>query len=356
MPTKRKRTYKHSKKAGKAPGTLIYTGEVRDTPPELTLIRYDLQNYHHQTSNSLDETLQAFEAGKVNWINVDALHDTGLVEKIGERFGLHSLVLEDVLNTDQIPKVDDMGDYIAVSLKMLSLTPEKEIDNENVSLILGKDMLISFQERKGDIFEPVRNRIEEGLGRARKKGPDYLLFALMDVVVDNYYFVLEHLADVQADMEQELLGGEDNDIMVRITEEKQKINVVRKAANPLRENIRKIAVGGNKLIQPDIVKYYNDVLDHINQINQELEVLRDQLNGFVDIHHSNINNKMNNVMKTLTVIATIFIPLTFIAGIYGMNFEYMPELGWHYGYPTALGIMFVLGVSMFIYMKRKYWL
>lgn len=353
---KRKSTYKHSKKAGKAPGTLIYTGEVRDTAPELTLIRYNPETYHHKTSNSLDEVLAEFEPGKVNWINVDALHDTALVEKIGERFGVHALVLEDVLNTDQIPKVDDMGEYISVSLKMLSLTPEKEIDNENVSLILGQDVLVSFQERKGDIFEPVRNRIEGGLGRARKKGPDYLLFALMDVVVDNYYFVLEHLADIQAEMEQELLAGEDNNIMYRITDEKQKINLVRKAASPLRENIRKIAVGGNKLIKPDIIKYYNDVLDHINQINQELEVLRDQLNGFVDIHHSNINNKMNNVMKTLTVIATIFIPLTFVAGIYGMNFEYMPELDWQYGYPAVLSFMIIAGIAMFIYMKRKYWL
>ncbi len=225
-----------------------------------------------------------------------------------------------------------------------------------MSLVLGKNYLISFQEKKGDIFEPIRQRIENGLGRARRKGPDYLLFALMDIVVDNYYFVIESLTDELALLEAELSERDNPNLIYRINNDKQKLFMLRKAVNPLRESLRKLAGAESTAIASDNRKYFEDVLDHVNHINQDIEVQRDMLNGYVDVYNANVNNRMNNVMKTLTIIATIFIPLTFMAGIYGMNFENMPELKWQYGYPALLSVMFVSGVIMFIYMKRRDWL
>lgn len=348
---------KRIRKAGKAPGTLIYTGNSTGEPTELTLIKYNLHEHTQLVSGNLEEVLAAFEPDKVNWLNVSSLEDVALIEKIGQHFELHALILEDILNVDQMPKVQDMGAYDFATLKMISVNSEdKEIDQENVSLILGKNYLISFQEKKGDIFEPIRQRIEAGLGRARRKGPDYLLFALMDIVVDNYFFVTDSLTDELASLEIDLTQRDDPSLIYRINNDKQKLFTLRKAVNPLRESLRKLTGGESGLVLADNRKYFNDVLDHVNHINQDMEVQRDMLNGYVDVYNANVNNRMNNVMKTLTIIATIFIPLTFLAGIYGMNFENMPELQWQYGYPTLLGIMFVLGTAMFVYMKRRDWL
>lgn len=356
MARKRKKAVRHSQKAGKAPGTLIYTGTETGEPVELSLIKYNKESHEALKCADLDKAIASMEPNKVNWLNVSALEDVKLIEQIGKHFGLHALVLEDILNVDQMPKMQDFGTYDFVTLKMISVDAEGDTDQESVSFILGDHFLISFQEKKGDIFEPVRQRIETGLGRARGKGADYLLFALMDIVVDNYYFVIESLNDELTKLEAMLADEDEPRMIYRINEDKQKLFMLRKAVSPLRETLRKLSAGESKLIKPDIGKYFNDVLDHVNHINQDMEIQRDMLNGYVDIYNANVSNRMNNVMKTLTIIATIFIPLTFIAGIYGMNFNNMPELQWEYGYPTALGVMFFGGVAMYVYMKRRDWL
>lgn len=353
----RKNTTQHAKnKVGKPPGTLIYTGEVTDSNTELTLIKYCPTTHETHRSHDLDQIIKLVDDTKVNWLNVEALHDTGLIAAIGAQFGLHALVLEDILNIEQMPKIEDFGDYYYVTLKMLSINDQKEIDQEHLSFILGDHYLISFQEKKGDVLEPVRKRVEAGLGKARNKNADYLLYALIDVVVDNYYYVIENVNDELTDIELKLLDQTKEDLIYAIHEDKRKLFMMRKSVTPLRENLRKLSTSENKLIANDNKKYFNDVLDHLNHITQDMEIQRDMLTGFVDLYNSNLSNKMNEVMKTLTIIATIFIPLTFIAGIYGMNFQYMPELSWHYGYFGALGTMLVLGLAMYVYMKRKDWL
>lgn len=354
---RRKRSTHHAKnKVGKPPGTLIYTGEITDSTTELSLIKYNPSSHEVHHTHDLDAAFKMVDNTKVNWLNVEALHDTSLIAAIGAKFGLHALVLEDILNIEQMPKVEDFGSYYYVTLKMLSLNEQQEIDQEHLSFILGDHYLISFQEKKGDVLEPVRKRVEAGLGKARNKGADYLLYALIDVVVDNYYYVIENMNDVLTEIELKLLDQPSEDLIYDIHDNKRNLFMLRKAVVPLRENLRKLSTSENKLIARDNQKYFNDVLDHLNHISQDMEIQRDMLSGFVDLYNSNLNNKMNKVMKTLTIIATIFIPLTFIAGIYGMNFQDMPELSWQYGYPSVLAIMLVLGVGMFIYMRRKAWL
>lgn len=358
MPHQRRKKSHHQakNKVGKPPGTLIYTGDITDSTTELSLIKYGPNEHEVHHTHDIDAAFAGIDDSKVNWLNVEALHDTGLIAAIGAKFGLHALVLEDILNIEQMPKVEDFGTYYYVTLKMLSINEHQEIDQEHMSFILGSNYLISFQEKKGDVLEPVRKRVEAGLGKARNKGADYLLYALIDVVVDNYYYVIENMNDELTEIELKLLDQTKEDLIYVIHENKRNLFMLRKAVTPLRENLRKLSTSENKLIARDNQKYFNDVLDHLNHISQDMETQRDMLSGFVDLYNSNLSNKMNEVMKTLTIIATIFIPLTFIAGIYGMNFQNMPELSWPYGYYAALVVMAILGIGMYIYMKRKDWL
>jgi magnesium transporter len=293
--------------------------------------------------------------GNIDWIDVDSLHNLALIAQIGEQFNLDPLVLEDIMSEEQLPKFDDLHQYIFVSLKMLS-QEKNGIKHEQVSFVLGANFLISFQSKPGDVFSPVRKRIANPQGRHRRKGADYLLYSLIDVVVDNYFIIAEHLGERVAELELQVNGRQNKLLVHHITELKREFIFLRKVLFPLREVIRKLATSENDLIEEGNAKYFNDVLDHVNQVIQDLEAQRDLISGVTELYNSSLNFRMSNVIKTLTVITTVFIPLTFIAGVYGMNFKHMPELDWKWGYPVVLFGMLVLGVGMFVWMKRRDWL
>lgn len=348
-------SYKLSESAGTAPGTLIYTGINTGEPVEITLYQYDEEQIEKQQSANLQEILNQINPNKCNWLNISGLHNTQLIQEVGDHFGLHLLVMEDIMNTVLSPQFEDYEDHLFVTLKMLKVNPESRmIEQEHVSFILGDHFLISFQETKQDVFEPVRQRLEGQKGRIRKRRIDYLLYALIDVIVDNYYTITEEVNDHMNALEDELIHDPKHNVVERITHQKRQIIELRKIVYPLRDALRKLN-NEEELIQEHTMRFFDDVYSHIDHVIGTMESQREVLIGFMDLYMSTISNRMNNVMKTLTIIATIFIPLTFVAGIYGMNFDHMPELHYKWGYPIAVGTMFVLGIGMYIYMRSRKW-
>ncbi len=353
MAHKRNRRYKE--KIGKSPGMLVYTGEESVKDPLITLISYNKDKIANSSCNRLDQLLPMLKPDDIDWVDIDKLQDVKLIEQIGAHYKLDPLVLEDILNIDQLPKFEDLHDYIFVSLKMLSLS-DKGVGIEQVSFILGDKYLISFQEKPGDVFNPIRKRIENQNGRHRRKDSDYLLYSLIDVVVDHYFLVVEDMGNQLGELELKVSDKPDKTLVHQITMLKREFIYLRKILLPLRETVRKLVSTENDLVKDENVKYFNDVLDHVNQVIQDLEAQRELLADVMDLYNSSLNYRMNNVMKTLTVITTVFIPLTFIVGVYGMNFKYMPELEFQWGYPAALGVMLFTGVGMYIWMKNREWL
>jgi len=349
---------KRSKKAGLPPGTLVHIGEKRAGRPKLTLIDYDEANFQESEVRTAEECFPFQEKPTVTWINVEGVHEVEIVEKLGNCFGLHPLVLEDILNTDQRPKLEVYGDYIYIVLKMLyDGGLNRPIEAEQVSLILGSNFVISFQEGKeGDVFDPVRERIRSGKGFIRKTGPDYLVYSLIDTIVDNYFLILERMGEKVELLEKELLAHPTTGTLQEIQKFKNGMTFVRRVVWPLREVVSGLGRKESPLIHETTEIYLRDVYDHIVQIMDTVEVYREMLSGMLDIYLSSVSNRLNSVMKVLTIIATIFMPLTFIAGIYGMNFKYMPELGWRWGYPAVWLVVVIIGISMLICFKKKKWL
>jgi len=298
----------------------------------------------------------------VMWINVDGVHDVKLIEKIGKRFGLHDLVLKDVVNTEQRPKVENFDSHLLVVLKMLSKKGDKSnrIEIEQVSFVLGEKFVISFQEKERDVFDPIRERIRNEKSPIRKMGADYLLYSLIDEMVDNYFVILEKLGEEMELLEKTLISRRSKNAMNRIHRLKVELIHLRKSVWPLRE-VFSALTEINALTEVPLIKkatkiYFRDVYGNVIQAIDAIETYREMLSGMLDIHLSSVSNRLNGIMKMLTIIATIFVPLTFITGIYGMNFAYMPELRWYWGYPVTLLFMLAIGVSMMIYFKRKGWL
>lgn len=351
-----KTAFKLSSKAGSSPGTLLYTGEPRTAETRLELYSYSPDTVQQVTASQFSAILPQLTPNLVHWLNIDALYDTALIERIGKHFCIHPLVLEDILNTEQLPKMEDAEHYLYLTLKMLHLSPDSgDITYEHVSFILGKNYVLSFQEKTGDVLTAIRQRITIPTGRVRQRQADYLLFALVDVIVDHYYLVLEHIGENIEAIEEELIDAPSQDVMERIFAYRSKLIQVRRVLYPLRDTLRKMSGDELSLIEDRTGKYFSDVYDHVVHIISTLEIQRETLTGLMELYMSTISNNMNNVMKTLTIIATIFIPLTFIAGVYGMNFKIMPELDWPWGYPVALGSMAAIGIGMYAYMRRKHW-
>ena len=348
---------KRSRKAGLSPGTLLHLGERKTKEIGIRLIAYDEHHVEELELKTIEEAFPYKDAPGVTWINVDGLHQLDLLEKTGQHFGFHPLVLEDILNTDHRPKMEDFGDYVYVVLKMIHYDDKKhEIDTEQVSLILGPNFVISFQERAGDIFNPVRERIRSAKGRIRKTGSDYLAYTLLDAVVDNYFLVLEKLGERIDDLEQRLVTQPTRQTPALLHHLKRELIFLRKSIWPLRELIGGLDRGESSLITQPTNVYLRDVYDHTIQVIDTVETYRDMLSGMMDIYLSSISNRMNEVMKVLTIIATIFIPLTFIVGVYGMNFKYIPELEWRWGYFATWSAMILLAGSMLLIFKRRKWL
>ncbi|MBU0577590.1 magnesium/cobalt transporter CorA [Patescibacteria group bacterium] len=348
---------KSSKKAGSPPGELVHVGKKRSEKIKISLIDYDEERLEEKKVKVITDVFPFKESPTVTWINIDGLHDMNVVKKIGEHFDIHPLVLEDIVHTGQRPKMEDFEDYLFITLKMLSLDKKtNEIEAEQISLVMGNNFLISFQEREGDVFDAVRDRLKGNKGRIRKAGVDYLAYTLVDSIVDNYFSILENLGDKLEDLEKELLEEPDEKTRQAIYKIKREMIFVRKSIWPLREVINGLMRGDISLIQDTTIVYLKDVYDHTIQVIDTVETFRDMTSGMLDSYLSSISNKMNEVMKVLTIFAAIFIPLTFIAGVYGMNFEFMPELGWEWAYPVWWIIVIALGIGMVIYFKKKKWM
>ena len=344
------------RKIGQAPGSVIYTGEKSNQKLFIESFDYNKEKCIVKELTEVEECFN-FETGTITWINVNGLNHVETIEKIGEHYELHPLVMEDIVNISQRPKIDEYDDYIFVVLKMLYYDDDNKIISEQVSFILGEEYVLSFQESEGDVFDSVRNRIKQGKGRIRNMQADYLLYALMDAVVDHYFSIIETLGDKIEDFETAIFSGKvDDDISQKIQNLKREILRVRRAIFPLREVINRIEKNESNLIDKKTITYYRDIYDHLIQVTENIDIYREMIWSLMDMYMTTISNKMNEVMKVLTIMASIFIPLTFIAGIYGMNFEYIPELKYKYSYFILWGVMILLFIGMLIYFKRKKWL
>ncbi len=350
-----------SKKVAQTPGTLIHVGEEREHQVKLKYISYDRESIQETELDDIG-SLATDRTDKVLWINVDGIHDIQLIEKIGDAFAIHALALEDIVNTNQRPKMEDFDDHMFVVLKMLRFDEaSSEIKSEQVSFIVGHNYVVSFQEWEGDVFDPVRQRLRNGRGKIRRMGADFLFYALLDAVVDHYFFVLESVGERIEQLESDLLVHPEPSTLNAIYSLKQEMIFLRKSISPLREVTRILANGESQFVREETSLFLRDVYDHTILVIETSESLRDLVAGLQDLYLSSVSNKMNEVMKMLTMIATIFIPLTFIAGIYGMNFNTdaspfnMPELNTRYGYVVTWLVMVVLGGVMAYYFKRKKW-
>jgi magnesium transporter len=345
---------KSSKKAGLSPGVLVHIGEKKTEYIRIRVIDYNEENIEEKELKTIEESFSYKDKTSVTWINIDGLHDVEIIQKLGNHFGLHPLVLEDIVHTDQRPKLEDHEDYLFIISKMLFFDEEEgQLRFEQFSVVLGPNFVISFQELFGDVFKQVRERIRTGKGRIRKMGADYLVYALMDAVVDHYFIVLEKIAERIEELEEDLIRNPGPEILQTIHDFKRELIFMRKSVWPLREVCSSLERGESSLIREKTAIFLRNLYDHTIQVIDTTETLRDIVSGMLEVYLSSVSNRMNEVMKLLTIIATIFIPLTFIAGIYGMNFKFMPELEWHWGYFVALGVMFAIFLIMLIWFRRK---
>ena len=346
-----------SKKAGLPPGTLVHVGEKRTEKGIISLMDYSENRVEEKNDLTVEECLPFKMLPTVTWVNVTGIHELHIVEAFGKAFDIHPLVLEDIVHTGQRPKMEDLGERLYVVLKMLKHEQdEDDFEAEQISLIIGSNFVLSFQEEGGDVFHSVRERIRKGKGRIRKAGSDYLAYALIDAIVDNYFLVLENIGEKIEDLQEEVLEEPDPDSLKTIQDMKREMIFLRKSIWPLRETISGLIRAESPLISETIGPYLSDVYDHTIQVIDTIESYRDTVSGTLDIYLSSLSNKMNEVMKVLTIIATIFIPLTFIAGVYGMNFKDMPELTWKWGYLGVWIVFIVIGILMLIGFRRKKWL
>ena len=350
------RMKRRSKKAGLPPGSLVLIGDEPDENFRITALDYDGDSCTEKRNPDLETCLVMKGTDAVTWIHVEGLR-VDIVKRLSEAFDLHPLVQEDILNTDQRPKVEDYGEYIYLVLKMFGPGGNgPETLAEQVSIVLGPRYVLSFCERQTTAFDPLRERIKAGSGRIRKLGPDYLAYSLMDAVVDGYFGVLESTGEVVDTLEEKLVTTPGPEILRSVYKEKRNLIFLRRSVWPLREVVSALARSESPLVQEGTKIYLRDVYDHTIQVIDIIETFRDMTSGMLDMYLSSVSNRMNEIMKVLTIMSTLFIPLTFIVGLYGMNFEFMPELKWRFGYPFALGIMIFTVGGMLLFFRRKRWI
>ncbi len=345
------------KKAGQAPGSLIYIGTHPTPGTALTLTHYheDLLTVH--PLEHIGELSHSMDTQGVTWLNIDGIHDPATISAIGQHFGLHSLLLEDVMNTGHQAKLEDYDKYLFVVIKMLSINPvTRELDAEQISFVLGENFVVSFQEKAGDVFSPVRQRMQNVSGRLRKSGPDYLLYCLLDVIVDNYFEVIDYAGDRLEHLEERIIQRGTSELLQELYGLRREIADLRRMIRPVREIMSGLERDEPQLIRQETGIFLRDVHDHALQVLDQLENYREACAGLLDIYLSAVSHRMNSVMKVLTVISTIFMPLTFIVGVYGMNFENMPELRWEWGYFAVLATMLVLSLVMLYFFRKKKWI
>ncbi|MDD5584294.1 MAG: magnesium/cobalt transporter CorA [Candidatus Omnitrophica bacterium] len=329
----------------------------RQEPVRITVIDYNETSFEQKEVNSVEECFAFKDKPTITWINVDGIHKTEILEKLANCFELHPLILEDISDTDQRPKVEDLDTYVYIVLKMMSYGyEESEIQLEQISIIFGNNFVISFQQTIGDVFDRIRERLKNGKGRIRKMGADYLAYALVDAIVDNYFDILDQFGERIEFLEEETISGPDTAILKEIYHLKREMIFLRQSIWPLRDLLRGLERSESHLIKDVTRIYFRDIQDHVIHIIDSMDIFREMLTGLVEIYLSSLSNRLNEVMKVLTVIATIFMPLTFITGIFGMNFIHIPGLAEHWGFPAALAIMLAVGIYMLFYFRKRSWL
>jgi magnesium transporter len=348
-----------ARKAGMPPGSLVFAEEPAPAPACITVIRYSEADFVQNEFEEFTQCLPLEPEEGVTWINVDGVSQVKTLEKLGENFSIHPLVLEDILDIEQRPKIEDYETHIFIVLKALKPPPddqEFEVQSDQVSLILGSNYVISFHEGNGDLFAPVRERLHQGKGRLRKLGADYLAYTLIDLIVDNYFVALEAFDDKVESLEEDVVVRPSPQTLREVHLFKNDMIILRKSLWPLREVIAWLERRESSLISKDLSIYLKDVYDHTIIAIETVETYRDILSGMLDIYLSSTSNRLNEVMKVLTIIATIFMPLSFITGFFGMNFKHMPELEWHYGQSIFLAVMTVIALGMLWYFRKKRWI
>jgi magnesium transporter len=348
---------KRSDKAGLSPGTLMYVGEKKTGRPRITVLDYDPSGFREKEAAAVEECFPFKDTDTVTWINVDGVHDAGVIEKLGAAFGIHPLVLEDIMTTTQRPKTEDLGNAVFVVLRMIECDKDgNNLAADQLSLIFGANYVLSFQETPGDCLDPVRERIRGGKGRLRSLGPDYLAYAIVDAVVDNYFFVLETLGERIDALEDVLVDEPRRELLHEIHTLKREMIGLRKSVWPLREVVSGLERLESPLIQSSTGPFLRDLYDHSIQVIDTVESFREILSSMVETYLSSASNRMNEIMKVLTIISTIFIPITFLVGVYGMNFPNMPEIGWRWGYLAVWGVVVAVVAAMVAFIRRRKWL
>ncbi len=349
----------YKKKVGNSPGELVYVGE-KDTTVNITLIKYDNESTETIEIKDIDHLKECFEPDKINWIDLDGVGDKHLMNQLAQYFSFNELMTEDIMNTEHHPKAEEYDKHLFTTIKIVWLEKVQEniqIIDEHLSLVLGKNYVISFQDKvEGDVFDPIRHRITSNKGKLRLKGADYLFYTLIDSIVDQYFLVMEYVREEIEDLEEFVLSNPSKNMNEEIIHTRRKILDLRRTIYMIHGAVKHLASEDTNFIKEETIMYFNDVLDHTNHLNSDFESFRDYVTSIMDIYISNLSNNLNVIMKTLTIFSLFFVPLTFLAGIYGMNFEFMPELKEKWGYPITLGIMLIIVFVMFFYMRRKKWL
>jgi len=346
-----------SKKTGLPPGTMVHVGEDSAVETVISIIDYDKDNFAQTKVNSINDILKLRDTNTIKWVNIEGLKNIELIESIGHSFNVHPLVLEDIVNVHQRPKFEEYDDYLFIVLKSISLhSKEFSVSHDQVSILLFNNIVFTLKEKHDDIFIPLLQRIENSKGKIRAFGSDYLVYTIIDTLVDQNFLILDALDEIVDSVEEELLANTTKETLSSIQKIKRELIYIRKSVSPLREMLTSLLRSESELINEHTEIYFRDVYDHAIRINESIESYRDMLSGLLDVYMSNVSNKMNEVMKILTVFAAIFIPLTFIAGIYGMNFEFMPELKLRWAYPALWVVFFAIPIILVIVFKKKKWL
>jgi len=356
MPVKNVKNINNLQKIGLPPGTLQYVGNIPENKVRVSVIDYLSDNFQEVEVGKIADVFQFKDSKTASWINIDGLHDVEMIAELGEYFGIHNLILEDILNTNHRPKLEDYEDFLFLTLKMLNVDEQQIVQTEQVSLILGKNWLITFQEQQGDLFDKIRLRLRDHQSKIRKKGIDYLFYALIDIIVDNYFIVTENFKDQIEEIEDKVIATLDKRNLVEVQEMRNQLISFRKALVPLREALIELKGGSFSTINKKTAPYLSDVYEHTLFLFETTSYLQENLNNILELYHSGISNKTNQIMQVLTIISTIFIPLTFIVGVYGMNFESIPEIHWKYGYVYVWILMIGIILGMLKYFKNKKWL
>ncbi|MBN1792752.1 magnesium/cobalt transporter CorA [Candidatus Woesearchaeota archaeon] len=348
---------RHSEKAGLPPGSIVYTERKKLENPIFRIMDYDKKTIIEKKLTKIEEAFPFKESKRVTWLDITGLHESNVIGRIGEVFELHPLIQEDIVSTGKRPSFADFNSYLFIVLKMLNFDSRTgEIASEHVSLIVGKDYIISFQESDSAAFDSVRERIRDAKWTVRKSGSDYLAYVLIDAIIDNYFKVLEKLGDKMGDLEEELDDNPTQDTLTSINDLKRELIFLRKSIWPLRELINKMQKSESRIIKKQTKVYLSDLYDHVIQAMDTVESFRDLAGSMLDVYMSSVSNRLNEIMKVLTILSTIFIPLTFVSGIYGMNFEFMPEIHWKYGYLFVWGVFIAMALVMIYYFKKKEWI